>query len=94
MSRAVVAEELYTFAELCQLLKIGRTAATERLADGVLLAHDHVIPGAGAKGRRWSATRVREIQERWRSAAIHEPWRLTASQRGYISGALMLPGHS
>lgn len=92
MSRAVVAEELYTFADLCRLLKIGRTAASERLADGVLLSHDHVIPGAGAKGRRWSATRVREIQERWRSAACSEPWSRIGS-RIHV-GSLMPAGQS
>jgi hypothetical protein len=64
---ARTADQLYTFADLVRLLKVGEDRLRRMRDTGALLGPDHMIPGGGHKGARWSASRVEEIQRRWRT---------------------------
>lgn len=68
-ARTHTADQLYTFADLVRIFKIGEDRLRHMRETGQLLAPDHMIPGGGHKGARWSASRVQEIQRRWRIAA-------------------------
>ena len=54
--RAELAEQLYTFADLVRLLKVGKGRLRAMRESGELLPPDHLIPGGGHKGARWSAS--------------------------------------
>ena len=63
------AEQLYTFADLVRLFKVGEDRLRRMRDDGTLLPPDHFVPGGGHKGARWSTSRVEEIQRSWRIGA-------------------------
>jgi len=63
------AEQLYTFTDLVRLFKVGEDRLRRMKEEGALLPPDHLVPGGGHKGQRWSASRVEEIQRSWRIAA-------------------------
>ena len=63
------AEQLYTFADLVRLLKVGETRLRAMREAGELLGPDVLIPGGGHKAARWSASRVAQIQAGWRITA-------------------------
>jgi hypothetical protein len=65
--QARTADQLYTFADLVRLLKVGEDRLRKMRDTGALLGPDYMIPGGGHKGARWSASRVEEIQRRWRT---------------------------
>lgn len=60
-----VAEQTYTFAELCRLLHLPPKRARELRAAGELPGPDVMVPGGGHKSERWTATRVGFVQARW-----------------------------
>lgn len=62
---ARAAEQLYTFADLVRLLKVGGARLRAMRDSGELLGPDVVVPGGGHKAARWSASRVQEIQRGW-----------------------------
>lgn len=64
--RAVEAEQLYTFADLVRLLKVGEDRLRAMRDAHELLPPDIIVPGGGHKAARWSASRVAEIQAGWR----------------------------
>lgn len=66
--RATTAEQLYTFADLVRLLKVGEERLRAMRDRNELLPADIIVPGGGHKAARWSATRVSEIQRNWRVA--------------------------
>jgi hypothetical protein len=63
-----LAEQLYTFADLVRLLKVGEDRLRAMRDTNQLLPPDVMIPGGGPKAARWSASRVSEIQRGWRVA--------------------------
>jgi hypothetical protein len=63
--RRKVAEQTYTFAELCRLLHIPFDRARILRATGELLGPDVIVPGGGRKAERWTATRIALIQAKW-----------------------------
>ncbi len=63
--RAKEAEQLYTFADLSRLLKVGEDRLRAMRDQGEILGPDIVVPGGGHKAQRWSASRVQEIQRAW-----------------------------
>jgi len=67
--RIRVAEQTYTFSEVCRLLHLPRSRARELQAAGELAGADVVIPGGGRKAERWTASRVGEILRGWSVAA-------------------------
>lgn len=68
-SRSKLAEQTYTFAEVCRLLHIPPARARALQASGELLGADLVIPGGGRKGERWTASRIAVIQAKWSTVA-------------------------
>lgn len=70
MTRSKVAQQTYTFSELCRLLHVPPTRARELQATGELLGPDIIVPGGGRKGERWSATRIALIQAKWSVVAV------------------------
>jgi len=70
MTRSKVAEQTYTFTEVCKLLHVPPTRARELQATGELLGPDIVVPGGGRKGERWTATRVAMIQHKWSVVSV------------------------
>jgi hypothetical protein len=62
---AKTAQQLYTFADLVRLLKVGENRLRAMRDTGQLLGPDYIVPGGGHKGARWSASRVEEIQRSW-----------------------------
>lgn len=61
--------QLYTWADLVRLLKVGEKRLRAMRAAGELPGPDVIIPGGGHKAARWSSGRVREICRRWSAAA-------------------------
>ena len=64
-ARIKVAEQTYSFAELCRILHLPRKRANELRAIGELPGPDVVIPGGGHKGERWTASRIGFVQAKW-----------------------------
>ena len=65
MSPRRLAEQTYTFAEVCRLLHLPPKRARELQQRGELVGADVVIPGGGRKAERWTASRVGEILGNW-----------------------------
>ena len=63
------AEQLYTFADLCRIVKVPPDRMRVMIETGEAQPHDVVVPGGAHKGKRWSASRVTEIQKGWTLAA-------------------------
>lgn len=61
-----LAEQLYTWADLVRILKVNDDRLRGMRDRNEILGPDHIIPGGGHKGARWSASRVAEIQKGWR----------------------------
>lgn len=57
--------QLYTWADLVRLLKVGEKRLRQMRNSGELVGPDVIIPGGGHKAQRWSAARVKEIHRRW-----------------------------
>jgi hypothetical protein len=60
-----VAEQTYTFAEVCRLLHLPPARARALQAIGELLGPDMIVPGGGRKNQRWTASQIALIQARW-----------------------------
>lgn len=60
-----VAEQTYTFTDVCRLMHLPAPRARELQAKGELLGPDVIVPGGGRKGERWTASRVSMIQTNW-----------------------------
>lgn len=60
-----VAEQTYSLADVCRLLGLPAKRARELMATGEMLGPDVVVPGAGHKAERWTASRVGCIQAKW-----------------------------
>jgi hypothetical protein len=63
--RTHTAEQLYTFADLVRLLKVGEDRLRAMRDRNELLPPDIIVPGGGHKAARWSASRVAAIQRSW-----------------------------
>lgn len=68
--RVTTAEQLYTFADLARLLKVGEDRLRAMRDAGQILGPDHIVPGGGHKAARWSASRVTQIQRAWRVPTV------------------------
>lgn len=60
-----VAEQTYTFAELCRILHLPAKRGRELRAAGELPGPDLIVPGGGKKAERWTASRVGFVQAKW-----------------------------
>lgn len=69
-TRTKVAEQTYTFAELCRILHVPPDRARELQGAGELLGPDVVVPGGGKKAERWTATRIALIQANWSPTSV------------------------
>jgi pimeloyl-ACP methyl ester carboxylesterase len=71
MSRPPLAEriecapQLYSLADLARLLKLQPRRLREMERTGDFPAACIIIPGAGHKAQRWSATTINEVLARW-----------------------------
>jgi hypothetical protein len=63
--RANQAEQLYTLADVARIVKVQPERLLALMRTGEMLGPDVLIPGGGAKGRRWTASRVSSIQRNW-----------------------------
>ncbi len=62
---ARAAEQCYTAADLARLLRIPARRITALVQDRELPPPALQVPGAGHKGRRWLASQVEQVVERW-----------------------------
>lgn len=69
-TRTKIAEQTYTFAEVCRILHVPTDRARQLQAVGELLGPDIIVPGGGHKAERWTATRIALIQARWSPTAV------------------------
>jgi hypothetical protein len=69
MAPRKLAEQTYTFAEVCRLLHLPAKRARELELRGELAGADVVVPGGGRKAERWTASRVGEILCNWAAVA-------------------------
>jgi hypothetical protein len=65
ISRSKLAEQTYTFTEVCRLLHVPPARARALQTAGELLGADVMVPGGGRKGERWTASRIAVIQAKW-----------------------------
>lgn len=57
--------QLYTWADLVRILKVGERRLREMRESGQLLGPDVIVPGGGHKAQRWTAARIQEQYRRW-----------------------------
>jgi hypothetical protein len=63
--RVKVAEQTYTFAEVCRILHLPTARARVLKQTGELPGPDVVVPGGGLKAERWTASRVGSVLAKW-----------------------------
>lgn len=67
IKRAKCAPQLYTLADLARIFKLPPRRLRDLERMGEFPRADVIIPGAGHKAQRWSATLINKTLERWAS---------------------------
>jgi hypothetical protein len=63
--RSHASDQLYTRIEVARLLRVPPKRFMKLVRSGEALGPDVLVPGAGHKAARWSATRVDQIKQAW-----------------------------